>query len=563
MKSFKELGVEQKLIDAISELGFEQPLPIQQEVLPHLLKDTHPDIIAQAQTGTGKTAAFGLPIVQKTDVSTKSTQYLILSPTRELCMQITNDLSDFAKNLPKVKIVAVFGGADIEKQIKKIRRGVHIISATPGRLLDLINRGVVDISGIRTIVLDEADEMLNMGFRPDLEAILKKTPEQKNILLFSATMSKDVRVIANRYMQDSIEISVGKPNAGAANIEHISYSVQNRDKDIVLRRIIDASADIYGIVFCRTRRETKRIADSLIQEQYQADALNGDLSQAQRDLVMKKFRNKKINLLIATDVAARGLDVDDLTHIINYTLPDDSEVYIHRSGRTGRVGKSGISIVLANHKELKQLSRIERQLKKKFSFQNIPSLEEIGKNQIHAFIDRLQKVEVNPEQMANILPDIDKKLAHLSREEIIQKFVALEFKQLISNMNQISDQDISYKIRKPKRIKEHKENFTRFFINLGKTHQLKPASLIGMINDFTKIRGINIGEIEILNNFSFFESDHTYANHILEAFRNKKLKKRPIILERAEAKQVSEKRKVRKHRPMIKTDHLIRGQKPL
>ncbi len=541
MNLFKEIGVDQKIIEAIAKLGFEEPLPIQKEVLPLLLEDSHPDIIAQAQTGTGKTAAFGIPVVQKSDVSTKNTQYLILSPTRELCMQITNDISDFASNHPKVKIVAVFGGADIEKQIRKIKKGVHIISATPGRLLDLINRGVVDISSVKTVILDEADEMLNMGFRPDLEAILVKTPKQKNILLFSATMSREVRTIANRYMHKPVEISVGKPNAGATNIEHIAYTVQNKDKDNVLRRILDVSSDIYGIIFCKTRKETRRIADLLMQEGYPADALNGDLSQAQRDQVMKKFRTKTINLLVATDVAARGLDVDDLTHIINYTLPDDSEVYVHRSGRTGRIGKSGISIVLANHKELKQLPRVERQLKKKFAFEDIPSLEDVSALKIQSFVDRLMKVDVHPEQMATILPDVYKKLEQLSREEIIEKFVALEFKSLILRADQISEPDSAHKTRRPSKIKIQRKNFTRFFINLGKTHQLKPAILIGMINDFTKIRGINIGEIEILNNFSFFETENTYATHILDSFRGKTLKKRAIIVERAEAKTAEKK----------------------
>jgi ATP-dependent RNA helicase DeaD len=401
------------------------------------------------------------------------------------------------------------------------------------------------------VVLDEADEMLNMGFRPDLEAILVKTPEQKNILLFSATMSKEVRTIANRYMREPTEISIGKPNAGASNIKHIAYSVQNRDKDNVLRRIIDVSTNIYGIIFCKTRKETRRIADLLIQEGFKADALNGDLSQAQRDQVMKKFRNKNINLLVATDVAARGIDVDDLTHIINYTLPDDSEVYVHRSGRTGRIGKSGISIVLANHKERRELMRVERQLMKKFTFEDIPSLEYISATKIQSYIDRLMQVEVNPKQMSAILPTIYKKFEQLNREEIIQKIVALELNTIISQSEQISEPESLHNTRKPNKIKIQRKNFTRFFINLGKSHQLKPATLIGMINDFTKIRGINIGEIEILNNFSFFEADHHYATHIIEAFRDKKLKKRSIIVERAEAKTAERKLKARKAKKRV------------
>jgi len=390
MASFKETGIEENILKAIEELGFENPMPIQEKVIPHLLKENCEDIVALAQTGTGKTAAFGLPLIQKTDLSKKYVQHLILSPTRELCVQIANDLTDFSKYIKGFKVTAVFGGASIEMQIKAIKKGTHIISATPGRLLDLLNRGVIDISKIKTVVLDEADEMLNMGFRDDLEDILKTTPKDKNTLLFSATMPNEVLAIANRYMKNPVELSVGQRNAGAEKVNHICFMVHAKDRYLALKRIADYYPEIYGIIFCRTRKETQEVADSLIRDGYNADALHGDLSQVQRDTVMNKFRIRHLRLLVATDVAARGLDVDNISHVINYNLPDDNEVYTHRSGRTGRAGKTGTSIVIANLKEKSKLHDIERQVKKKFEYKPVPLGKEICEKQLIHLIDRMK-----------------------------------------------------------------------------------------------------------------------------------------------------------------------------
>jgi len=431
MNTFYELGIEENLLSAIKELNFETPMPVQTEVIPLLLDKTGKDIIALAQTGTGKTAAFGLPIIQKTDVNSNKIQYLILSPTRELCLQISDDLASYAKYKPGIKLAAVFGGASIENQIQKIKKVVQIISATPGRLLDLIERKIVDLSQIDTVVLDEADEMLNRGFREDLEEILRTTPKKKNVLLFSATMPKEIVAIANSYMKNPIEVTIGKRNSGAENVEHICYLVHAKERYLALKRIVDYNPEVYGIVFCRTRAETQEVADHLIKDGYNADALHGDLSQNQRDAVMKKFRIRHLQLLVATDVAARGLDVDDLTHIINYNLPEENEIYIHRSGRTGRAGRKGISIAIANLKEKNKLAEIERKLNKQFSFAEIPGGKEICEKQLFYLIDRMEKVEVDDSHINPLLPDIIKKLEWLDREELIKKFVSVEFNRFL------------------------------------------------------------------------------------------------------------------------------------
>ncbi|VAX28733.1 DEAD-box ATP-dependent RNA helicase DeaD (= CshA), partial [hydrothermal vent metagenome] len=410
MSTFEELGLEKRILQAVEDLNFVNPMPVQEKVIPHLINDEHDDIIALAQTGTGKTAAFGLPMIQKVDTSKKKTQFLIISPTRELCLQIADDIKSYAKYLDKIKVVPVFGGASIDRQIGLIKKGAHIISATPGRLLDLINRRIIDIRHIDTVILDEADEMLNMGFREDLEDILRETPADKKTLLFSATMPKEVRKIANEYMHDPIEITIGKKNAGAENVNHICYIVQARDRYLALKRIVDYHPDVYGIVFCRTRRETQEVADKLMEDGYNADALHGDLSQAQRDVVMNKFRIKHLSLLVATDVAARGLDVNDLTHVINYNMPDELDIYTHRSGRTGRAGKFGTSIVIANLKEKGKLKTIEKMIGKKFAHLPIPLGKEICERQLFHLIDRMEKVEVDDSQIDSFLPEINLKL---------------------------------------------------------------------------------------------------------------------------------------------------------
>ena len=550
MTKFEELGIDKNILKAIKELGFENPMPVQEKVIPHLLSESNEDLIALAQTGTGKTAAFGIPLIQNTDFSKKKTQHLVLCPTRELCVQISNDLTNYSKYTDGLRVVAVFGGASIENQIKSIKKGAHIISATPGRLLDLLNRTVINIKEIKTIVLDEADEMLNMGFRDDLEAILSETSKEKNTLLFSATMPSEVRQIANRYMKDPIEITIGKKNSGSDSVNHICYMVHERDRYLALKRIVDFFPEVYGIVFCRTRIETKQIADKLMQDGYNADALHGDLSQQQRDAVMNKFRIKNIKLLVATDVAARGLDVDNLSHIINYNLPEDLEVYTHRSGRTGRAGRLGTSIVVANLKEKQKIKLIEKQINKKFEHLAVPSGKEICEKQLFYLIDRMQNVEVVTSEIDSYLPTIYAKLSHLDKEELIKKFVSVEFNRFLDYYKNAPDLSKPDDTRRSSdsRSSRNVEGFTRFFVNLGKKDDLKPASLMGIINDFTGIRDIEIGDIEILKSFSFFEADSSFSEKILKSFAKKEYKGRKVNLEIAENKKSTSSRSKSKDR---------------
>lgn len=536
MKSFAEIGIEKDILTAIEELGFENPMPVQEKVIPHLLTEDKEDIVALAQTGTGKTAAFGLPLLQKVDVSNNKTQHLIISPTRELCVQIANDLKSYSKYKRKIKTVAVFGGASIELQIRALKKGAHIISATPGRLLDLINRRVIDIKNIETVVLDEADEMLNMGFREDLESILRDTPADKQTLLFSATMPREVKKIANKFMNDAVEFTVGKKNAGADNVSHICYSVQARDRYLALKRIVDFNPDVYGIVFCRTRIETQDVAAKLMDDGYNADAIHGDLSQAQRDAVMGKFRTKHIRLLVATDVAARGIDVNDLTHVINYNLPDELEIYTHRSGRTGRAGKFGTSIIISNLKEKRKISTIERQIGKKIEHLPVPLGKEICKVQLFHVINRMEKVNVDSTQIDEFLPEINKKLEWLDRDELIKKFVAVEFNRFTDyysntpDLNKPTD-DRSSRREDRSRGRNSNDGYTRFFLNLGSMDNLGPAELIGMVNDITGVRDIQIGEIDIKKSFSFFEVDSSFKDQLLDTFNQASHKGRKINLE--------------------------------
>lgn len=543
MNTFEEMGIRRNILEALKELGFENPMPIQQKVIPHLMESDYRDIVALAQTGTGKTAAFGVPIIEKTDPSINKIQYLILSPTRELCLQISDDLASFAKYMPEIKIAAVFGGASIERQIQKIQKGVHIVSATPGRLVDLINRRIVNLKSLKTVVLDEADEMLSMGFRDDLEAILNVTPEQKNTLLFSATMPKEVAALTKKYMTDPLEIAVGTRNAGAESVEHFCYLINAKDRYLALKRIVDFNPDIYGIIFCRTRKETQEVADLLMKDGYNADALHGDLSQAQRDIVMNKFRIRHLQLLVATDVAARGLDVDYLTHIINYNLPEELDIYTHRSGRTGRAGRKGISIVIAGQKEKGKIQQIEKQLKKKFSFIQVPSGKEICERQLFHLIDRVEKVEVDYSQIDPLLPDIFRKLEWLDREELIKKFVSVEFNRFLEYYKKAADLNSPREFGKTGKEKGAASGFSRFFINLGRTDDLKPNTLMGLINEFTGIDNIEIGKIELLKNFSFFEVDSDFAQTVLNAFKDKSYKKRAIVLEPASSKGRSDSKK--------------------
>lgn len=534
--TFEELGLEEKILQATKDLGFETPMPIQEKVIPILLEDETEDIIALAQTGTGKTAAFGLPLIQKADAANKKIQFLVLSPTRELCLQISDDLASFAKFKPEIKIAAVFGGASIDRQIQKIKNGVQIVSATPGRLVDLIERGIVDLSKVKTVVLDEADEMLNMGFRDELESILKETPKQKNTLLFSATMPQEIVSIANRYMKNHKEITVGKRNAGAENVDHVCFLVHEKERYLALKRVVDYYPDIYGIVFCRTRSEAQEVADKLLKDGYNADSLHGDLSQAQRNFVMNKFRIKNLQLLVATDVAARGLDVDNLTHIINYNLPEELEIYTHRSGRTGRAGRKGTSIAIVNTKEKGKIKQLEKQLNKNFTFTEIPTGKSICEKQLFHLIDRMEKVEVDYSQIDPLLPDIFRKLEWLDREELIKKFVSVEFNRFLDYYKNLADLSAPSEMKSTGKKRGGRIDFTRFFINVGRMDDVKPNNLMGLINEFTGIKDIEIGKIELLRNFSFFEVDSEFANAVLKAFDGKEYKGRKISVEVAESK---------------------------
>ena len=520
MSTFLELGLKEPIQKALTDLGYEKPTVIQEKAIPQIIKSTD-DLKAFAQTGTGKTAAFSLPILQLLDPSSSNVQAIILSPTRELAVQIGNNIKDFCKYLKGVKVTTVYGGSNIEEQIRSLKKGSQIVVGTPGRTVDLINRRALKLGNVEWLVLDEADEMLNMGFKEELDKVLEATPETKQTLLFSATFPREVEAIARNYMTKPVEITSGEKNQGSDNVSHEFYLVTERTRYPALKRIADLNPDIYGIIFCRTRRETQEVADNLIKDGYNADALHGDLSQAQRDSVMAKFRTKSVQLLVATDVAARGLDVNNLTHVINHKLPDQIENYNHRSGRTGRAGNKGISIVLVNNKEKGRLRPIERIIKKKFVETKVPSGEEIVKNQLINLIDRVTKSEVNESQISEYLPSIYEKLADFSREELIQKFVSLEFNTLLSyyenskDLNDLSSRDNS-------RGGASSENMSRFFINLGRKDKLNPAKLISLINDQNIGDKVEIGAIDILDTFSFFEIDKNYEEGTLTAFGDNK-----------------------------------------
>ncbi len=532
--TFSETGLNKNLQKAISDLGFETPTPIQQEAIPYLLENEN-DLIALAQTGTGKTAAFGFPVLHKVDVERKLTQAIILCPTRELCLQIAKDMETYAKYIKGLRITAVYGGASIMPQIKALKSGTQIVVGTPGRVIDLINRKSLRLQDIEFVVLDEADEMLNMGFKEDLDTILAETPNEKQTLLFSATMPKEVMRISKNYMNNPKTIEVASRNEGAANIEHHYYMVQARDRYKALRRICDVNPDIYGIVFCRTRRETADVADKLMQDGYNADAIHGELSQAQRDNVMGKFRKKKIQLLVATDVAARGIDINELTHVINYNLPDDNEIYVHRSGRTGRAGNKGTSIIIAHSREGRKLKSIEKMIKRDLKLMKVPNGDEICQIQLMRLIDKVVTTDVN-HQIDNYLPSIEEKLAHLDKSELIKHFVSAEFNRFLSFYKNAPDLNVSGSKgndrndrnerggradRKGKRGDRgertgHAESgHTRFFINLGQEKDMQAHNLIGLINECTRNRNIPVGKIDIMRKFSFFEIPSDFETDIL------------------------------------------------
>lgn len=528
MKTFEELGVSPEIRKAIEELGYENPMPVQEEVIPYLLGNGN-DVVALAQTGTGKTAAFGLPLIQKIDVKNCVPQALVLCPTRELCLQIAGDLTDYSKYITDLKILPVYGGSSIDSQIRSLKRGVHIIVATPGRLIDLMERKVAQLATIRDVVMDEADEMLNMGFTDSINAILENIPQDRNTLMFSATMSPEIARIAKTYLHEAKEITIGTKNEGSKNVNHVAYIVHAKDKYLALKRVVDFYPQIYGIVFCRTRKETQEIADKLIQDGYNADSLHGELSQAQRDLVMQKFRQRHLQLLVATDVAARGLDVNDLTHVINYGLPDDTESYTHRSGRTGRAGKTGISIAIINLREKGRMKEIEHIIKKKFEVSVLPSGQEICQQQLIKVIDDIEKVKVNEEEIETFLPGIYRKLDWLDKEDLIKRVVSLEFNRFLDyykNAPEIeqpkanekkSEAKESRKGDKEKVGRKAEKGYTRLFLNLGKTDGFYTNQIIDLVNRNLRKERIQIGRIDLMQNFSFFEVIQEQASQVLKA----------------------------------------------
>jgi ATP-dependent RNA helicase DeaD len=516
MSTFLEIGLKEPIIKALTDLGYEKPTVIQEKAIPQIISSTS-DLKAFAQTGTGKTAAFSLPILELLDSNSGNVQAIILSPTRELAVQIGNNIKDFCKYLPDVKVTTVYGGSSMEDQIRSLKRGSQIVVGTPGRTVDLIKRRALKLGNVKWLVLDEADEMLNMGFKDELDKVLEATPDTKQTLLFSATFPREVESIARNYMTKPVEITSGQKNQGADSVSHEYYSVTERTRYPALKRIADINPDIYAIIFCRTRRETQEVADNLIKDGYSADALHGDLSQGQRDSVMGKFRKKTIQILVATDVAARGLDVTELTHVINHKLPDQIENYTHRSGRTGRAGNTGISIVLVNGKEKGKLRPIEKIIQKKFTEAKVPSGKDICQNQLMSLIDKVVNIEVNETQINEFLPSIYEKLEGLDREQLIQKFVSLEFNTLLAyyenakDLNDLSSKDNS-------RARTENENMTRFFINIGRKDNLNPGKLIGLINEQNIGDKVEIGSIDILDTFSFFEIDKNFEDKTLEAF---------------------------------------------
>ena len=540
MTNFKELGLGQELLDAIDLLGFETPTTIQERAIPAILNSER-DLIALAQTGTGKTGAFGIPTIQNVDEDSKDVQVLVLSPTRELAIQIAKDLKAFAKRRKGVKTVAVYGGANISSQIRALDNGCQVVIGTPGRMLDLIKRRKLDVRNVKTLVLDEADEMLNMGFQDELDAILADTPKEKQTLLFSATMPKPIAKMAKKYMNNPDEIEVGERNSGAKNVEHHYYMVHAKDRFQALKRIVDMNPDVYGIIFCRTRRETSEIATKLNKDGYDVDLLNGDLSQAQRDDVMNRFRTKELQLLVATDVAARGLDVDSLTHVINYNLPDDLEVYIHRSGRTGRAGKEGVSISIVHTREGRRIKDLERMSGKNFIKKEVPSGEEICAIRMMDLIDTVKETKVNEEQISKFLPEAMEKLADMEREELIKHFLSVEFNQFLdyykdaNDLNAKSrDQGRRNDNRKGGRNNHSDNNFDRYFINIGRRDKLNPVRLMGLLNEQLNGSKPDFGKIDIQNNFSFFEVEQGFGQSLINDVSGASFEGRTVSVEAAQ-----------------------------
>ena len=539
MKTFEELGVCEEIRRAIEELGFVHPMPVQEEVIPYLLGNQN-DVIALAQTGTGKTAAFGIPVLQRIDTSRKETQALILSPTRELCLQIADDLRNFAHYMKGVHIEAVYGGASIEQQIRALRKGVQIIVATPGRLIDLMKRGVAQLDDVYNVVLDEADEMLNMGFSESINAILENVPAERNTLLFSATMSREIERIAKGYLHDYKEIVVGSRNEGAEHVNHIYYMVNAKDKYLALKRLVDYYPRIFAIIFCRTKLETQEVADKLIRDGYNAESLHGDLSQQQRDLTMQKFRQHTVQLLVATDVAARGLDVDDLSHVINYGLPDDIENYTHRSGRTGRAGKKGTSLSIVHSREKHKIRNIEKEIGKSFEEGKIPAAEEICKKQLYKVMDQIVKADVDEEQIAPFMQDIDRYFEYIDKEDLIKKIVSLEFGRFLAyyadapEIEPVSSKKPERKKKSEGRGKKNEKGprqaeagYRRLFINLGKKDGFYPGELMQFLNKNVKGH-VEVGHIDLLTTQSYFEVPEEDAQRVMKYVNGQTYKGRDV-----------------------------------
>ncbi len=535
MKSFNELGLSAELVAAISQLGFETPTPIQEQAIPILLKG-NTDLVGLAQTGTGKTAAFGLPLLQLVDENNRTIQALVLAPTRELSVQISTDLENFSKGNRNLNIVTVYGGASISDQIRKIKRGAHVIVATPGRLIDLIERKVINLSTIKYVVLDEADEMLNMGFKEAIDDILSGTPEEKNVWLFSATMPKEVREISKNYMESPQEITMGERNQGNENIDHQYIVIDERSKYLALKRIVDYTPDIFGVIFCRTKIDTQKIAEHLIKDGYNADALHGDLSQMQRDKVMRSFKNKTLQMLVATDVAARGIDVSGITHVIHMNMPDEMEYYTHRSGRTARAGKKGISLAIVSKREVGRIQQIERNLKRRFTKINIPTGDEVCQKKLMEFVHKLKTVEVNEEEIDSFLPEVFHDLAEFSKEEIIKRFASIEFNRFLEYYRDAPD------LNKADRTRSFEDGAgydrgtasttsDRVFINVGKMDGLDPGSLLGLICDFGEVNKAQVGKIDLKGAYSFVEIDKAFTQKVMQGFDGVEVRGRKVRLE--------------------------------
>ncbi len=531
---FSKLGISDDVVNAVKALGFETPTPIQEQSIPVLLEGSN-DFVGLAQTGTGKTAAFGLPLLELIDFKINKPQALILCPTRELCLQITNDIKNFSKNTPNAHTVAVYGGANIMQQLREIRNGVQIVVATPGRMLDIIGRKAIDFTNVKYVVLDEADEMLNMGFQEDINDILSTTPDDKKTWLFSATMPTEVRRIAKKYMTDPVELTMGTKNAGSVNVEHEYYIVKARDKYAALKRIVDFNPQIFAVVFCKTKLDTQDVAEHLIKDGYNADSLHGDLSQQQRDKVMQRFREGNMQLLIATDVAARGIDVKDVTHVINYALPDEIESYTHRSGRTGRAGKNGISICIINSKETGKIRQLERIIGKQFTKADLPTGFDVCEKQLFSLIHKVQTVEVNNEQIDQYIPRIMDEFAELSKEDIIKKFASLEFNRFLDYYAKAPDLNVSADDRGEGRERGERgavnSDYTRLFINVGSVDEFTRGDLLGFVCNNGKISGKAVGKIDLKGVFSFIEVENASAQDLLANFKDVQFNGREVRIE--------------------------------